>query len=129
MGDALTRHPLVRKVGFTGSTEVGKQLMQWYAMPPVPLALRRHSALLCALSVLSPLSLRLWKRYSECAVAVALACSCACSNAKVCSLELGGKSPLIIFNDCEFEKAVRLVRHPTFTFARLCKHLYLQLSF
>merc|ERR1719479_878471 len=32
--------------------------------------------------------------------------SCAESNLKKCSLELGGKSPLIIFADCDMEKAV-----------------------
>ena len=33
--------------------------------------------------------------------------SCAVSNAKKVSLELGGKSPLIIFGDCDLDKAVR----------------------
>jgi len=33
--------------------------------------------------------------------------SCARSNIKKCSLELGGKSPLIIFADCDLKKAVR----------------------
>ena len=35
--------------------------------------------------------------------------SAAESNVKRVSLELGGKSPLIIFNDCDLDKAVRLV--------------------
>ena len=35
--------------------------------------------------------------------------SAAESNVKKVSLELGGKSPLIIFNDCDLDKAVRLV--------------------
>lgn len=61
-GQALSTHPLVRKLGFTGSTEVGKTIMK----------------------------------------------SCAESNLKKCSLELGGKSPLIIFADCDLDKAVRL---------------------
>ncbi|XP_019864456.1 PREDICTED: cytosolic 10-formyltetrahydrofolate dehydrogenase-like [Amphimedon queenslandica] len=51
----------VRKIGFTGSTEVGKGIMK----------------------------------------------SCAESNAKRVSLELGGKSPLIIFRDCDLDRAVR----------------------
>jgi len=39
-------------------------------------------------------------------------CSCALSNLKKVSLELGGKSPLIIFSDCDMDKAVRMVRLP-----------------
>ena len=37
--------------------------------------------------------------------------SAAESNVKKVSLELGGKSPLIIFNDCDLDKAVRQVSH------------------
>lgn len=36
--------------------------------------------------------------------------SCALSNVKKVSLELGGKSPLIIFADCDLRKAVQMVR-------------------
>ncbi|XP_049549393.1 cytosolic 10-formyltetrahydrofolate dehydrogenase [Anopheles darlingi] len=61
-GQALADHPLVRKLGFTGSTPIGKRIMT----------------------------------------------SCAESNIKKCSMELGGKSPLVIFADCDLEKAVRL---------------------
>jgi acyl-CoA reductase-like NAD-dependent aldehyde dehydrogenase len=35
--------------------------------------------------------------------------SCAKANLKKVSLELGGKSPLIIFSDCDMDKAVRMV--------------------
>jgi hypothetical protein len=35
--------------------------------------------------------------------------SCAVSNIKKVSLELGGKSPLIIFDDCDLDRAVRMV--------------------
>lgn len=35
--------------------------------------------------------------------------SCAQSNMKKVSLELGGKSPLVIFDDCDLDKAVRIV--------------------
>merc|ERR1739838_203758 len=62
-GQAIVDHPEIRKLGFTGSTDIGKTIMK----------------------------------------------SCAESNLKKCSLELGGKSPFIIFADCEFEKAVRMV--------------------
>jgi formyltetrahydrofolate dehydrogenase len=61
VGQAIADHPLVRKVGFTGSTPIGAQIMK----------------------------------------------SCALSNIKKCSLELGGKSPLIIFADADMDKAVR----------------------
>ncbi|CAL1526963.1 unnamed protein product [Lymnaea stagnalis] len=62
VGQAMSDHPDIRKLGFTGSTPVGKTIME----------------------------------------------SCAKANLKKVSLELGGKSPLIIFNDCDMEKAVRL---------------------
>ncbi|XP_063833177.1 cytosolic 10-formyltetrahydrofolate dehydrogenase [Ostrinia nubilalis] len=60
-GQAMADHPLVRKLGFTGSTPIGQQIMS----------------------------------------------SCAASNMKKVSLELGGKSPLVIFEDCDLDKAVR----------------------
>ncbi|SPP85986.1 blast:Cytosolic 10-formyltetrahydrofolate dehydrogenase [Drosophila guanche] len=63
-GQAVADHQLVRKLGFTGSTPIGKHIMK----------------------------------------------SCADSNLKKCSLELGGKSPLIIFADCDLDKAVKHVR-------------------
>lgn len=62
-GQAIVDHPLIRKVGFTGSTEVGKGIMS----------------------------------------------SAALANLKKVSLELGGKSPLVIFRDCDLEKAVKIV--------------------
>ncbi|XP_077428645.1 cytosolic 10-formyltetrahydrofolate dehydrogenase [Vanacampus margaritifer] len=62
VGQRLSDHPDVRKLGFTGSTEIGKHIMK----------------------------------------------SCAISNVKKISLELGGKSPLIIFGDCDMDKAVRM---------------------
>ena len=60
-GQSIIEHPLIRKVGFTGSTPVGKLIMK----------------------------------------------SCAMSNLKKVSLELGGKSPLIIFSDTDVNSAVR----------------------
>lgn len=62
VGQRMSDHPDIRKLGFTGSTPIGKQIMQ----------------------------------------------SCALSNLKKVSLELGGKSPLIIFSDCDMDKAVRM---------------------
>ncbi|XP_039263657.2 cytosolic 10-formyltetrahydrofolate dehydrogenase-like [Styela clava] len=61
IGQRMADHPDIRKLGFTGSTPIGKQIMK----------------------------------------------SAALSNLKKVSLELGGKSPLIIFNDCDLDKAVR----------------------
>uniref|UniRef100_A0A671SA63 10-formyltetrahydrofolate dehydrogenase n=1 Tax=Sinocyclocheilus anshuiensis TaxID=1608454 RepID=A0A671SA63_9TELE len=62
VGQRMSDHPDIRKLGFTGSTPIGKQIMK----------------------------------------------SCAVSNLKKVSLELGGKSPLIIFSDCDMDKAVRM---------------------
>ncbi|XP_002736701.1 cytosolic 10-formyltetrahydrofolate dehydrogenase-like [Saccoglossus kowalevskii] len=61
VGQAMSDHPDIRKLGFTGSTPIGKHIMK----------------------------------------------SCALANLKKVSLELGGKSPLLIFNDCDLDKAVR----------------------
>ncbi|KAK9874202.1 hypothetical protein WA026_002559 [Henosepilachna vigintioctopunctata] len=61
-GHSLASHLDVRKLGFTGSTEIGQVIMR----------------------------------------------TCAESNMKKVSLELGGKSPLVIFADCDMDKAVRL---------------------
>jgi len=61
VGQALSEHPKVRKLGFTGSTPVGKTIMA----------------------------------------------SCANSNIKKVSLELGGKSPLIIFADVDLNRVAR----------------------
>ena len=57
-GDALIRHPLVRKISFTGSTEVGRRIME-----------------------------------------------IASRDLKRVSLELGGKSPNIVFADADLEQA------------------------
>lgn len=68
IGQRIADHPLVRKVGFTGSTPVGKTIMG----------------------------------------------SAAKSNLKKVSLELGGKSPLIVFDDCDMNKAVAQVMGSAF---------------
>ena len=59
VGEALIRHPAVRKLAFTGSTEIGTRVMQLAA-----------------------------------------------DEIKRVSLELGGKSANIIFDDCDFDRAV-----------------------
>lgn len=61
-GNAICEHPLVRKLGFTGSTQIGQSIMR----------------------------------------------SCANSNLKKVSLELGGKSPLVIFEDADLQHAVKI---------------------
>lgn len=63
-GQGIADHKDVRKLGFTGSTEIGQVIMK----------------------------------------------SCAVSNLKKVSLELGGKSPFLIFADCDLDKAIRMVR-------------------
>ncbi|RWS14003.1 cytosolic 10-formyltetrahydrofolate dehydrogenase-like protein [Dinothrombium tinctorium] len=67
-GQAIAEHPHIRKLGFTGSTPIGKEIMR----------------------------------------------SCAISNLKKVSLELGGKSPLIIFADADFDKSVRQAMNGVF---------------
>jgi acyl-CoA reductase-like NAD-dependent aldehyde dehydrogenase len=59
VGDALIRHPVVRKLAFTGSTEVGKRVM--------------HAA---------------------------------ADDVKRVTLELGGKSANVVFDDCDFDAAI-----------------------
>jgi betaine-aldehyde dehydrogenase len=59
VGTAILKHPLVRKVAFTGSTEVGREVMRLAA-----------------------------------------------NDIKRVSLELGGKSANVIFDDCDFGRAV-----------------------
>jgi betaine-aldehyde dehydrogenase len=59
VGEAIIKHPFVRKIAFTGSTEVGMNVMRLAA-----------------------------------------------DDIKRVSLELGGKSPNLIFDDCDFDRAV-----------------------
>jgi betaine-aldehyde dehydrogenase len=59
IGEALIKHPLVRKVAFTGSTEVGMNVMRLAA-----------------------------------------------DDIKRVTLELGGKSANVIFDDCDFDRAI-----------------------
>uniref|UniRef100_A0ABD2X800 10-formyltetrahydrofolate dehydrogenase n=2 Tax=Trichogramma kaykai TaxID=54128 RepID=A0ABD2X800_9HYME len=67
-GEAIVKHPQVRKLGFTGSTEIGQTIMK----------------------------------------------DCAESNMKKVSLELGGKSPFVIFEDADMQQAVRLAMSSVF---------------
>lgn len=67
-GNAICEHPLIRKLGFTGSTPIGQTIMK----------------------------------------------CCAVSNLKKVSLELGGKSPLVIFEDADIQHAVRVGMNSVF---------------
>ncbi|KAJ6641020.1 Aldehyde dehydrogenase X, mitochondrial [Pseudolycoriella hygida] len=67
-GAAIVSHPKIRKVAFTGSTEVGKLIMK----------------------------------------------NAADSNLKKVSLELGGKSPLVVFDDVDLDEAVPLAQEAIF---------------
>ena len=60
IGGEMTKNPTVRKLSFTGSTEIGKELM------------------------------------AQCAGTI-----------KKVSLELGGNAPLIVFDDCDMDQAIR----------------------
>ncbi|XP_045495386.1 aldehyde dehydrogenase X, mitochondrial-like [Colias croceus] len=73
-GAALTNHPHVDKMAFTGSTEVGKIIMQ----------------------------------------------GASAVNLKRVTLELGGKSPLVIFNDADVEKAAHIAHRAAFANAGQC---------
>ncbi len=68
-GAAISSHPNIRKVAFTGSTEVGKLIMK----------------------------------------------AAAESNLKKVSLELGGKSPLVVFDDADLDEAVPMAQEAIFT--------------
>lgn len=67
VGNAMVEHPLIRKLGFTGSTQVGQTIMK------------------------------------TCNI-----------NLKRVSLELGGKSPLVIFDDADIQQAVRIGMNSVF---------------
>ncbi|KAJ2950133.1 hypothetical protein O0L34_g11481 [Tuta absoluta] len=73
-GAAITHHPQIDKVAFTGSTEIGRIIMQ---------------------------------------VASAV-------NLKRVTLELGGKSPLVIFNDADVEVAAEIAHRAAFANAGQC---------
>ncbi|XP_047987334.1 aldehyde dehydrogenase X, mitochondrial-like [Leguminivora glycinivorella] len=73
-GAALTHHPNVDKVAFTGSTEVGRIIMK----------------------------------------------AASATNLKRITLELGGKSPLVIFNDADVEKAADIAHRAAFANAGQC---------
>ena len=74
-GAALSHHPDVDKIAFTGSTAVGKMIQA----------------------------------------------ACASSNLKRCTLELGGKSPLVVFDDVEdLDEAVEICYDSVFTNAGQC---------
>ena len=65
VGQAISEHPRIRKVAFTGSTLVGRKVL---------------------------------KASSE-------------TNLKVVTLELGGKSPSVVFDDADLDKTVRWVSY------------------
>ena len=67
-GAAITAHPDVEKVAFTGSTEVGREIVR----------------------------------------------AAAASNLKVVTLELGGKSPVLIFDDADLNAAITMAAFGTF---------------
>ncbi|XP_063360809.1 aldehyde dehydrogenase X, mitochondrial-like [Cydia amplana] len=73
-GAALTHHPDVDKVAFTGSTEVGRIIMK----------------------------------------------GASAANLKRITLELGGKSPLVVFNDADVEKAADIAHRAAFANAGQC---------
>lgn len=83
VGQAMAEHMGIDKVAFTGSTLVGTYLCSY-----------RH----------------LW-RDNEITSGRKIMEAAAKSNLKRVSLELGGKSPSIIFNDAELDQAVKWTAH------------------
>ena len=73
-GAAISEHMKVRKIAFTGSTEVGRLMLK----------------------------------------------ASADSNLKQIQLELGGKSPLIIFEDSDLDEAVEIAASALFRYVNLC---------
>jgi aldehyde dehydrogenase (NAD+) len=65
VGEAISHHPLIEKVAFTGSILTGRKILKGSAE----------------------------------------------SNLKVVTLELGGKSPSIIFEDADLDQAVKWAAH------------------
>lgn len=88
-GGLLCRHPDVAKVSFTGSVPTGKKVRRskpsQKIMPPPILML------IYSINIL--LTLQIMETASE--------------GVKPVTLELGGKSPLLIFEDADLENAVR----------------------
>ena len=68
VGDAISHHPKIKAISFTGSTRVGKEIAQ----------------------IAAPLFKKL-------------------------SLEMGGKNPIMIFDDCNYEKMLQTVVRSSFT--------------
>lgn len=98
VGQRLSDHPDVRKLGFTGSTPIGKQIM------------KRFDSSFFFLFFFALYVMAVVMSLHRLSLSATLGFSCALSNLKKVSLELGGKSPLIIFSDCDLDKAVRMVR-------------------
>jgi aldehyde dehydrogenase (NAD+) len=65
VGEAISRHPVIEKIAFTGSTFVGRKVLK----------------------------------------------AAAESNLKVVTLELGGKSPTIVFDDADLDQALKWTTH------------------
>ncbi len=91
-GAAISEHPDIDKVAFTGSTDVGRIIM------------------VCALFFLSGKISRN-PRFETIYTTQAAA---ARSNLKSVTLELGGKSPLIVFDDADIEQAVAIAHEGLF---------------
>lgn len=97
-GAALTNHPKVDKIAFTGSTEVSLHELFCYHVitSRISLSLSMIEIMLVFVefrnNLVSYLSIQVGRLIMSAAAAV---------NLKRVTLELGGKSPLVIFNDVD----------------------------
>jgi hypothetical protein len=112
VGDGIARHPLIRKLGFTGSTEIGKVIMQSCTtnLKKVSLELGKQTNIK---HIKQHIKHYIIKSKQTCFMIESNLLNYYDDFFFFFSACLGGKSPLIIFDDCDHGKAVRNVSKST----------------